>query len=164
MRPRLPDILLGALALVLLSGTVGLARNHMAAKPLPLLVAFQRELPANVTSIPVEIARRWHEGSEALFVDARELAAFQEGHIPGAIHLDAEEAEALGPTSRAWQSVLFSLRMSPRVIVYCDGPECGASERLAKRLTESGLMNISVLPDGLPGWEAAGYPVTREAP
>lgn len=163
MRPRLPDILLGALALVLLSGTIGLARNHVAKKPLPLLVPHQRALPQNVSSIPLDVARKWHEGGEALFVDARELVAYQEGHIPGAVHLDAEEAEAYG-NGRAWQSVLFSLRISPRVIVYCDGPECGASERLAKRLTESGLQNISVLPDGFPGWEEAGYPVTREAP
>lgn len=163
MKARLPDILLGALALVLLSGTVGLARNHVAARPLALLTPYQRALPANVSAIPLEIARKWHEDGQALFVDARERVAYQAGHIPGAIHLDADEAESYG-NGRAWQSVLFSLRMTPRVIVYCDGPECGASERLAEKLLKSGLYNISVLPDGLPGWEAAGYPVTREAP
>lgn len=163
MRPRPADILLGALALVLFSGTVGLARNHVARKPLPLLVPYERALPASVTSIPLDIARRWHEDGEALFVDARERVAYVEGHIPGALHVDAEEADAYG-TGRAWQSIVFSLRLAPRVIVYCDGPECGASARLAEKLGAAGLQNLSILPEGLPGWEAAGYPVTREAP
>lgn len=155
-RPCPADVLLGALALVLLASTAGLARNHFSRPPLPLLSEWQGVLPEGVERIGFEEARRLH-GQEALFIDARETVRYEDGHIPGALSLPAEEFEDLGK-GRARQTVLYTLRAAETVVVYCDGPECQASDRLARLLAEEGVRNLKVYPGGWPEWEAAGLP------
>jgi rhodanese-related sulfurtransferase len=43
------------------------------------------------------------------------------------------------------------------VVTYCSNPQCPASERLAKRLTELGYKNIVEVPAGIEGWVEAGF-------
>lgn len=161
MRPRLGDVALGALALALLSGSVGLVRNRFAAEPLPLMAPYRAPVPQGVSAVDLETARSFFDDGEVLFVDARERVSYQEGHVPGALSLPADELEEFAPT-QAFQSVVFTMRLKPRVVVYCDGPECRASERLARALLAAGVLNVSVMADGWPAWEAAGHPATRE--
>ena len=94
--------------------------------------------------------------ARVLWVDAREPSAFAAGHIPGAI--------ALGET--AWEEGLagFVERWEPDVLVlvYCDGAECEASRRVARRLqSELGVDNVAVLHDGWGAWQRAGRPEAR---
>lgn len=91
-----------------------------------------------------------------LWVDAREPAAFAAGHVPGAV--------ALGET--AWEEGLadFVERWQPGVlvVVYCDGAECEASRRVARRLqTELGIAEVAVLREGWPAWQKSGRPEAR---
>ena len=79
--------------------------------------------------------------------DAREPEAYAAGHIPGAVNVEPQASSEL----------LKGLPQNSLLVVYCDGPECGASARLAARLLETGP--VAVLPDGFPAWAAAGYPV-----
>ena len=161
MRLRPSDLLLGALALALLSGSVGLVRNRFSAEPLPLLAPYRVPVPPGVTTVDLETARRFLDDGDVLFVDAREVERYREGHLPGALSLPAEELEDYAK-GQSWETVLFTLRTTPRVVVYCDGPECHASERLAEALQKAGVPNVSLMPEGWPAWEAAGLPASRE--
>jgi rhodanese-related sulfurtransferase len=43
-----------------------------------------------------------------------------------------------------------------KIVFYCMNEMCGASHMAAKRATEAGYTDVSVLPAGIEGWKAAG--------
>jgi rhodanese-related sulfurtransferase len=47
---------------------------------------------------------------------------------------------------------------SDKVVFYCYNEQCGASHQAAKRATEAGWTDVSVLNAGIMGWKAAGQP------
>ena len=101
-------------------------------------------------AVTVEAVRSDARFAGALWLDARAPAAFATGHIDGAILFN--EAE--------WDTSFAALleRWEPErvVVVYCDSPACGASERIAARLREElGVENIYALAGGWAAWSAA---------
>ena len=91
-----------------------------------------------------------------LWIDAREPAAYAAGHIPGAL--------ALSETNWEEGLVRFVEQWEPGalVVVYCDGAECEASRRVARRLqTEFGVEKVAVLHEGWPAWIKAGRAEAR---
>jgi len=161
MRPRAADIVLGAMALVLFSGSVGLVGNRLASSTLPLMKAFRAPLPAGIEGVDLAGAREIFEEGQAVFLDYREPERYQEGHIPGAWSVPAERLEDyLQGHSR--QSLLAALSLRPLVLVYCDGPECRSSGRLAQALRQAGVAQVRVMTDGWPAWDEAGHPTSRQ--
>ena len=45
------------------------------------------------------------------------------------------------------------------LIVYCDGPTCGASNKVAAAAMAAGFRQVYVFPGGWPAWRAADLPV-----
>jgi len=93
-------------------------------------------------------AQSW--GAVVLWVDARSFETYQTGRIPGAVSL----------TMRDWERQLpeFLQAWTPdrKVIVYCDGGSCQASEEVALRLKrELGLEDVTVLQEGWDAWRRA---------
>ncbi len=85
-----------------------------------------------------------------LWVDARDVAAFENGHVPGAVNLSED----------AWESQLTGLldvwEPGQRLVVYCDGEACLASRQVALRIRrELALDNVAVLTGGWPAWQEA---------
>ncbi|MGH7730791.1 MAG: rhodanese-like domain-containing protein [Candidatus Eiseniibacteriota bacterium] len=114
-------------------------------------------IPDSDQPIQVQVAttKRFFDARAALFLDARDAAEYEKGHIPGAIRLTNAEAQnepervkALPVTGRA-------------IICYCEGGTCEASLDLARFLLESGFKKVLVYMGGYPEWEAAGHPVER---
>jgi rhodanese-related sulfurtransferase len=99
--------------------------------------------------------RRFLDADAALFIDARDPAEFQAGHIPGAIRMTRDEALADPERTRG-----LPARGRP-IITYCEGGSCEASLDLAKALVESGYRKVLVYAGGFPEWSAAGQPVER---
>ena len=67
-----------------------------------------------------------------IWVDARALEEFEEGHLPGALFFDESD----------WDTGLLELMntwlMQPRpIVIYCGAEACDTSKRIAKRLRES---------------------------
>jgi len=87
------------------------------------------------------------------FVDAREPDEFAMGHIPGAVNIPAE-ALATG-----LDDAVAGLAKDKPLIIYCGGLSCPKSKELAEGLKMSGYTNVTVLPEGMEGWKAAGGPV-----
>lgn len=89
-----------------------------------------------------------------LMVDTRPKGRYQEGHIPGAIHMTPGEVAAN----------IDKLPRDRQIIFYCGGLHCPLSTQAAKIAMEHGLTNIKVYYEGDPGWKAAGNYLISETP
>jgi rhodanese-related sulfurtransferase len=100
---------------------------------------------ARVDEVEWTAVRQWR--SPVLMVDARSAAAFEKGHIPGALRLGAGQGdEGILAVARAWQP-------GAKVVVYCDSPRCDAAQTAARRLRqELGLGDVVVLKGGWSAW------------
>lgn len=99
------------------------------------------------------VLRTWKD-SAALFVDAREPAFFEEGHIPQAINLPREEI-SLAKTIGALAD------KSRPVIVYCSEEDCEDGKIVAKGLLALGHSKVSVYAGGWEEWLALRSPVEK---
>jgi molybdopterin/thiamine biosynthesis adenylyltransferase/rhodanese-related sulfurtransferase len=90
------------------------------------------------------------DDSRPLLLDVREQDEWQEGHLPGAIHVPRgnleSRIEALVPDK------------SREVVIYC--AVGSRSAFAAKSLTELGYGNVSSLSGGFTDWKRNGYPFT----
>lgn len=106
-----------------------------------------------------EAAQAWRDPLRELgaivFVDARDQAAYEQGHIPGALKLDfyqpGDDLAALVPL----------LPGAQRVVVYCNGGQCEDSESTALLLLGLGAdpATLAVYAGGITEWRARGMPV-----
>jgi phage shock protein E len=102
---------------------------------------------------PIELhAQMQDSAAPPLVIDLRGSSEYQAGHIPDAVHIDADE-------------LLESLKQvdtGQPLVVYCDmhHPGSSRSERAADQLRQNGLQ-ARILQGGFPAWEAAEYPVDR---
>ena len=156
---RLSDALLAALALALLGTTVGEIRNLVAASPLEVGVPFRIPPPAGASSVTVEEGERLLGQGGVLFVDARDAVRFEAGHVRGALHV-SPAAVAAGRLPEPIRQRMSSAR---GWVVYCDGEQCRASQRLAALLMSEGATGVRVLVEGWPAWDAAGLPSEKGA-
>jgi molybdopterin/thiamine biosynthesis adenylyltransferase/rhodanese-related sulfurtransferase len=109
-----------------------------------------RELLQRVKSEISEIdARDLQERNGAVLVDVRERDEWEEGHIPGAVHIPRGFLE-----SRIENAVPDR---SSRVVLYCAS---GARSAFgAKALTDLGYDDVSSLSGGFTDWKRNGYEV-----
>jgi rhodanese-related sulfurtransferase len=98
-------------------------------------------------------AKDLSDKGHVLFVDARSLADYEQGHIPGAISLP------LGQYDEKIQSFLSRYSLDQPMVTYCSGRTCEDSHTLALLLSEAGFTDVRIFIDGFPGWKAEGYPV-----
>jgi rhodanese-related sulfurtransferase len=90
-----------------------------------------------------------------LFVDARDDAHFQAGHIPGAYQLDYYHPEKhLG-------TLLPLCQVAHQVVIYCNGGECEDSELAATFLASAGIARekLLVYGGGISEWGANGLSI-----
>ena len=101
----------------------------------------------------VDEARQLFDSGEYIFVDARSLEDYEEGHIQGAVSLPVGQSED--------RVAAFLERYPPEasIITYCSGRTCQDSHHLAEFLLEFGYDNVTVFIDGFPGWKAEGHPI-----
>lgn len=151
------------LFLLSLSATVLL----VAAKGPP---SWKRETVCAVP-VPSQPQVAWIEPNDAaallngstLFLDARDPAAYEQGHIAGAISVPAI-------TGVANLSSIASLSSIPNLeshafITYCDTQtECAASVRLAEILASRGIKQVAVLKGGFPDWMKMNLPAESGKP
>jgi rhodanese-related sulfurtransferase len=103
-----------------------------------------------------ELKRLLADGSATL-VDTRARAEFVAGHIPGARSLDGAPSEYVAMVER-----IVAGDKSKALVLYCNGPFCQASKRLAEQLVATGFTNVRRYQLGLPIWRALGGPTAIE--
>lgn len=92
---------------------------------------------------------------QIIFIDARDDAQYQAGHIPGAFQFDRYYPEKYLP------SVLPACLTANRIVVYCNGGQCEDSEFAALTLLEAGIpaQKVSVYLGGITEWIAQKKPI-----
>lgn len=105
--------------------------------------------------MPTEIARdalsAAIEAGTTTVVDALPAAPYAARHLPGALNLVIDEADARAPE-------LLPDREAP-IVTYSTDAACGRGEALAARLEELGYRDVRVYREGIADWVAAGLPV-----
>jgi rhodanese-related sulfurtransferase len=96
-----------------------------------------------------------HQLEQVIFVDARNRRYYEEGHIPGALHLDHFYPD------QSLAEVLPVALAAEVVVVYCNGGDCEDSEFVAVFLREAGVPGdrLRVHVGGMSEWREHGLPV-----
>lgn len=143
-------------AILVLSLGLGLAWNQVSPVGIPLVQHPLETPPPGQPGgyLPVEeAAKLWREGA-TLFLDARDPADYEAGHIGNAMNLPAQSFDRHFPT------IAPMLTRQSAMVLYCDGVECELGSRLRDSLRSLGYTNTHLLLNGWTEWRAAGLPVT----
>jgi rhodanese-related sulfurtransferase len=94
-----------------------------------------------------------------VFIDARDEAHYQQGHIPGACEFDPYHKE------NHIAAVLPLCMQAEQVMVYCNGGDCDDSESAALQLRDMGVPNrkLFVYAGGFTEWTTNNLPVETGA-
>ena len=110
-----------------------------------------------------ELKRVLAEG-RALVLDARPFHEFAISHIPGAKNVAAKPGVAMSMyvSDVAEIGRLVEGDKSRPLVLYCNGPFCGKSNRLAEELLAAGHADVRRYQLGIPIWRALGEPTEIE--
>ena len=105
------------------------------------------------------------ESRSTLVFDARPHEEFAMSHIPGAINVGPKPGMQMSQYTSDVADIdrLTNGDKSRAMILYCNGPLCGKSKRLAADLLKAGYTNVSRYQLGIPVWRALGHPAQAEA-
>ena len=126
-------------------------------------------LPVKVLLEPDEL--KAIAGDGVLIVDLRKRERYEEGHVPGAVHLDTSNlvcgikpATGKFPDTDQLGSALSAIGLdrNHHVVGY-DGEGNGWAGRLLWTLDMIGHERTSVLNGGIDAWTAAGFPVSFDS-
>jgi len=96
------------------------------------------------------------EDGSVTVVETLRAEHFEQGHIPGAIHIHfeaiADEAPALLPDRDA------------AIVTYCSNTACPNSGIAANQLVKLGYSNVRKYAEGKDDWAAAGLPLETGVP
>jgi len=107
--------------------------------------------------VSTEELRRILADRSAIVLDTRTHAEFDAGHIPGARNLDAPATAQVAAAES-----LVNGDKSKALVLYCNGPYCQASRRVAEQLVAAGFTNVRRYQLGIPIWRALGGPTEVE--
>lgn len=122
---------------------------------LPLFACFALVSGAFAASGPTpdishaDLKAAFAAGKVAL-IDVNGTDSYKEGHIPGAVDFEANEAKlaALLPADKA-----------ALVVAYCANPRCSAYKEGAAAAEKLGYTNVKHYSQGIAGWKKAGEKV-----
>jgi rhodanese-related sulfurtransferase len=105
---------------------------------------------ATIKESSVDEVAKFVKEKTATVVDANGADTRREyGVIPGAVLLSNHREYAMSelPASK-----------SNKLVFYCGGTMCRASDKAASRALAAGYTDVSVLREGIKGWKSAGQP------
>jgi rhodanese-related sulfurtransferase len=94
---------------------------------------------------------RFQQG-QALFIDARPADEFAELHVPKAINITPDMAEA-GVSGK-----VAGLARDREIVVYCGQVSCDLALKVAEKLQSLGFTRVTAFVGGFRAWDEAGYP------
>jgi len=109
------------------------------------------EAKKSITEIsPTEAASKLKSG-EAVIVDVRDKDEWDEGHIPGAMHM-----------SRGTIELDIEEKVpDPNAMIICHCGGGGRSALAAESLQKMGYKNVRSMAGGFKAWKAAGLPTSK---
>jgi rhodanese-related sulfurtransferase len=154
-------VLIGSLAILIVSAAAGLIANGFSPRRIPLFPAVRARdvislpLPPGIRSMVPQEAYDAFQTRSALFVDARSPDEYAQGHIPGAINIPVSDFE------NGVVSHMDQLDSAPAVATYCPSMECWDAVDVADRLREVTQKPIYVFEQGWEAWQADKHPITK---
>ncbi len=126
-----------------------------------LVEAGQPTLEISTEQMEVAVAR---EGKGVLILDARPYEEFAMSHIPGAIDLAPKPGLPISQYTSDVAEItkLVQGKIDTPLVLYCNGPFCGKSRRVAGDLLAAGYTNVVRYQVGIPVWRALGHPTQAE--
>lgn len=108
--------------------------------------------------ISTEELRRILAAKSATVFDARPFNEHAVSHIPGAVNVSAKPGVPISlyvSDVAAIGRAVQENKAAP-IVLYCNGPFCGKSKRLAEELLATGYTNVRRYQLGIPVWRALG--------
>lgn len=134
-------------AILLLVVALAAAGTHFLHPRAPQWFAEDEPLAAD--EVTLELVQRIWKG-DVVWIDARPREAYRTAHIPGALLLNEQEADAL--LFEHFEKLQSGTRP---IVVYCDGHACQASRKMAAYLRERlPGADIRVLRGGWKAWQS----------
>ena len=158
LRQNLIKALQEACFILLLAVAAGLAVNLARIDSIPFAQDWSAESQLSLDNgdslaIPLAEAEALFRENKAVFLDARDKALFDEGHIQGAKNLPWYEVDDY------FQQVVPGMDRQTPVITYCDGESCNLSHELALFLKNMGFAEVRVLINGWTLWQVNNLPI-----
>jgi rhodanese-related sulfurtransferase len=115
--------------------------------------------------VSTEELRHILAGQRAVVLDVRPYMEFAIGHIPGALNVAAKPGVAMSMYVSDVAEIDRLVRGDKRrsLVLYCNGPYCGKSKRLAEELFAAGYTDVRRYQLGIPVWRALGGVTEIEA-
>lgn len=107
--------------------------------------------------VSTEYVRRIVSDHSSILIDTRPRAEFVNGHIPTAHNLTGSPANIVQLVEK-----ITGDDKKKELVLYCNGPFCQASRRMAAHLLDSGFTNVRRYQLGMPIWRALGGPTELE--
>jgi len=101
-----------------------------------------------------ELKQKLDHPKKFVLLEALAPDAYRRAHLPGALNLPPGQVRTVAPQLIPAKDV--------EAIVYCAGPECQASENVARELAEMGYSNVRRYVGGKQDWMDAGLPVMSD--
>ncbi|WP_229397785.1 rhodanese-like domain-containing protein [Micromonospora okii] len=101
---------------------------------------------------PSDVAAARAAGTRPLVIDVRSRTAWDQGHIPGALHVP-------GADLLARLDELPAAHEDPQIVVYCWGPGCNGSTRAALTLAQAGYRHVREMIGGFEYWAREGFAI-----
>jgi rhodanese-related sulfurtransferase len=113
---------------------------------------------AETPEISTDALRAVLADGSATVLDVRPPLEYAMGHVPGARNVAQRPgtSAALYVSDAAEVARLVGGRRDAPLVLYCNGPFCGKSRRLAAELRAAGFSNVRRYQLGIPVWRALG--------
>lgn len=118
------------------------AIDHFSAK-----LAFETD--------PADLAADRAGACPPVVIDTRSQASWDQGHIPGALHIPGPDLERRAAAELPDRSA--------SIVVYCWGPGCNGSTRAALTLSRLGYLHVKELIGGFEYWAREGMAISTAA-
>lgn len=154
-----------AAPLLLLTSGAATAQDVPSGRPCPVAQATVPESAARTPDVSTEEVVRALRESTAQVFDARPYNEFAMSHIPGAVNVSAKAGVPISVYVSDAREIERAVagNKAAQVILYCNGPHCGKSKRLAEELLAAGFTRVQRYQAGIPVWRAAGQVTEIEA-
>lgn len=147
-----------------LIAALGLSEGSRAQTSIDIHKAVLSDAESTTNISTEEIRNALENGSHRVF-DVRPFQEYAISHIPGAMNV----APKPGTSREEYMSDIAEIgrlveedKKAP-IILYCAGPHCGKSKRVAAELVEAGYTNVRRYQLGIPVWRALGGVTEIEA-
>lgn len=129
------------------------ASGDVGAQDSGILTTTIGETGQKTPEVSTDYVRKIIADHSVILIDTRPRAEFINGHIPTSHNPNGQPADVV----RAVEALVGGDK-GKELVLYCNGPFCQASRRMADHLLEAGFTNVRRYQLGMPIWKALGGP------